>query len=136
MRNNINRKTCLLILMTFMTITFFAFSEAFADQRVSGRYLKASGKNIVVELNISDTPPPLVIIVQKLPKGTEVIESIPRVKKYSPAKGVAKWLLRNVQPGKMLITLNLKNPIADGVLKGEVRYRDNSGNMVTSLLAM
>ena len=103
---------------------------AVADELVSGRYLSASGKEIRVELKIDSPPPASVIIVQKLPKGTGVIASSPKVKMYDPVKGEAKWLLSKVSPGKMTISMTLDRAMAKGDVSGEVRCRNTAGKMV------
>ena len=104
---------------------------AAAEDLVSGRYLKGAGKEIVVELEISSPAPPLVIVVQNLPKGIKVISSSPELKKYNPKKGVAKWLLREAKPGKMTVSLQLDRPVAKDTVHGEIRCRDAGGKMVS-----
>jgi hypothetical protein len=108
--------------------------NAAADELVTGRYLSASGKEIRVELKIGSPAPPSVILIQKLPKGTGVTASSPELKKYSPAKGKAKWLLSKVKPGKMTISMTLDRAIAKGEVSGEVRCRNSAGKMVSVAL--
>ena len=118
------------MIITVVTILAVAAPRVFANQSVSARYLKSSGNEIIVELNVSSLPPPLIIIVQNLPPKTEIVHSAPKAEKYSPGKGVAKWLLKNIQSGKHLVSLELKDPIQAKVT-GEIRYRDNSSQMIT-----
>lgn len=117
----------------FVVILFILASPfvAAADELVSGRYLRAEGKEIKVELKIGSPAPASVIVVQKLPKGTGVISSSPKVKNYNPAKGKAKWLLSKVSSGKMTISMTLDRAIAKGEVSGEVRCRNTDGKMVS-----
>lgn len=102
-----------------------------AENLVSGHYLKGAGQEIIIELKISTPAPPLVIVVQHLPKGVNVVAAEPELKKYMPNKGVAKWLLPKVATGQTTISLQLDRPIERGELNGEIRFRDAAGKMVS-----
>ena len=119
------------IALTIMLTFFLIPARSFGKEQVSGRYLQSSGTLIEVELNISSPAPPLVIVIQKLPKDTSVTGSSPTHVKYKPGKGVIKWLLRGVNAGKMRISLNLASSVKKGEVKGEIRWRDNSGKKVS-----
>lgn len=106
-----------------------------AEDLVAGRYLKSSGKEIKVELRIGSPAPASIIVIQKLPKGTGVVSSSPKLKMYNPVKGKAKWLLSKVNPGKMMISMTLDRAIAKGEVSGEVRCRDAAGKMVKFALS-
>ena len=108
---------------------------ATAGDLVSGHYLKSSGKEIKVELRIGSPAPASIIVIQRLPKGTGVVSSSPKLKMYNPAKGKAKWLLSKVRPGKTTISMTLDRAIAKGEVSGEVRCRDASGKMLKVDLA-
>ncbi|MCK4840197.1 MAG: hypothetical protein KAS94_15430 [Desulfobulbaceae bacterium] len=105
--------------------------SADAENLVSGRYLKGAGQEIKIELMISSPAPPLVIVVQHLPKGVKVVAAEPELKKYKPNKGVAKWLLHKVAPGKMTVSLQLDRSVEKGEINGEIRCRDTAGKMVS-----
>ena len=75
-----------------------------------------------------------MIVIQNLPKGVKVVGSKPELKKYNPNKGVAKWLLRKVAPGKMVVSLQLDRPVDKGEINGEVRCRNSAGKMVSIAL--
>ncbi|MEN8136488.1 MAG: hypothetical protein ABFS18_13280 [Thermodesulfobacteriota bacterium] len=121
----------LLVLITGVLLCPLA---AAAEDLVSARYLKGEGQEIKIELAISSPAPPLVIVVQHLPKDVKVVAAEPELKKYNPNKGVAKWLLRKVAPGKMMVSLQLDRSIEKGEINGEVRCRDAAGKMVSILL--
>lgn len=101
-----------------------------AGELVAGRYLPGDGQEIKLELEIGSPPPPLVIVVQNLPKGIKVVGSSPELIRYDPDEGVAKWLLHKVNPGKMVITLRLDRPVEKGKIRGELRWRNPAGMMV------
>ncbi|MBU0482675.1 MAG: hypothetical protein KKG47_16400 [Proteobacteria bacterium] len=104
--------------------------HAVSEELASGRYLSGSGARIEVELDISTPAPPLVIVIQNLPPGTRVTDSTPELMKYDADKGVAKWLLRGLKPGKFRITMQLDRSLHQGEVSGEIRCRDSGGNMV------
>ena len=101
-----------------------------AENLVSGHYLKGEGQEIKIELKISSPAPPLVIVVQHLPKGVKVVAAEPELQKYMPNKVVAKWLLHKVAPGKMTVSLQLDRSVEKGEISGEIRCRDAAGKMV------
>lgn len=105
-------------------------SSAEAENLVSGHYLKGQGQEIKIELKISSPAPPLVIVSQHLPQGVKVVAASPELTKYKPSKGVAKWLLRKVAPGKMTLSLQLDRSVEKGEINGEIRCRDAAGKMV------
>ena len=108
---------------------------AHATGPVSGHYIKGEGQDIKLALQISAPAPLLVIVVQHLPEGVEVVTATPKLKKYNPDRGVAKWLLRKAVPGEMLISLHLDRPVKLGEINGEIRYRDAAGKMASVPLA-
>ena len=106
-----------------------------AEELVSGRYHGLGSKEIKVELTIGNPAPASIILVQNLPGGVKVIASNPELKKYSPAKGKAKWLLNKVKAGKMVVSVSCDRLISKGEVSGEIRYRNTSGKMVSSPLS-
>ena len=88
-----------------------------------------------MELAIGSPAPASIILIQNLPIGVKVIASSPELKKYSPGKGKAKWLLRKVAPGKKIVSVTLERSVAKGEVSGEIRYRDAAGQMVAVQLS-
>ncbi len=121
----------IITILTWILIIMAAPMMVFADELVSGRYLSASGKEIRIELKIGVPAPSSVIVVQKLPKGTKIVSSSPRLKKYDPAQGKAKWLISKVNSGKRIISMTLDRVISKGEVSGEVRCRNKAGKMVS-----
>lgn len=122
---------CRFWLLVVITGMFLCPVAANAASPVAGYYVKGEGKEIKIALEISSPAPPLVIVVQHLPKGIKVVTANPELQKYNPAKGVAKWLLRKVAPGKMTVSLKLDRPVKKGEINGEIRYRDATGKMTS-----
>lgn len=105
-----------------------------AEDLVSGHYINGGGREIKIELVIGSPAPPLVIVSQKIPKGVKVLSAIPELKKYAPDKGIAKWLLNKVEPGKMIITMQLDRPVAKDEISGEIMSRNRAGKLVSIAL--
>ena len=98
--------------------------SVFAADLVSGRYLSSSGKSIELSLDIQSPAPVSLIIEQYLPPGTEILASKPKFKKYNRKNGKAKWLLKNVRSGKMIVKLQLANKIGQGSIRALLRCKD------------
>ncbi len=110
-------------------------SMARAEGIVSCKYLKAEGRNIELQLEVTGPAPVTIIVLQYLPAGVKILNSKPAMKKYNHKKGVAKWLLKNVRPGKMRVRMKFDKALKPGKIKGELRYRvPGSGTMESMLI--
>ena len=124
-----HRKRMTLILKLFTTfilvnmLFILNVDSVWAKDLISCRYVKASGQNVVLELNIENPVPAMVIVMQKIPKGTSVINATPNFKKYNRASGEIKWLLASLKPGHMLVTMNLSKSVHKGDVTGEIHYK-------------
>jgi len=108
------------------------FPEGAAAQNVSGHYLEKTGDRIGIELEIAPPLPPLVIVIQKLPVGVQVVEASPPSKLADLGRGQVKWLLSGLAAGKHRLELKLDRPAAARAGGGEIRYRDPAdGKLVT-----
>lgn len=122
---------CWRVLLLVLLATFLVGpARAGTEQLVSGHYLQGVGKEIEIGLEIGAPAPMLVIVIQNLPGGIGVVGSKPELKKYDPEKGVAKWLLNKVAAGRMTVSLQLARPVGPGEISGEIRYRNEAGEMV------
>ena len=111
-------------------------STADAADKVRGRYLDKRGAEIRIELEVVAPAPPLVIVVQRLPVGVQVVAAEPESKLADPGLGQVKWLLSGLTPGKHRLLLTLDRPAAGEAGGGEIRYRDPvDGGMVSSPIA-
>ncbi|MBC8316798.1 MAG: hypothetical protein H8E41_02765 [Desulfobulbaceae bacterium] len=108
----------------FVVFVFLSGKPADAADLVSGSYTSFSGNSIVLSIDIQSPPPASLIIEQYLPPGTEIVGSEPKLKKYNIKKGEAKWLLKDVRPGKMTVKLQLAGKIAKGDVRALLRCMD------------
>lgn len=111
---------------------FVAPAEAGAAASVRGRYLDKAGAKIRIELEVALPVPALVIVLQSLPAGVQVIVARPESKLADPGLGQVKWLLSGLSAGRHLLELELDRPAAAQAGGGEIRYRNPAdGNMVS-----
>jgi hypothetical protein len=109
-------------------------ATAGAQGVVSCKYLKAGGRHIELELQVTGTVPVTVIVLQNLPPEVKIVRSKPAMKKYNQKNGQAKWLLKNVSPGKVKVTMELDKSIMPGQISGKLRYRSPDGGAMETML--
>lgn len=128
-RKNIGMAATSLFLLFLLTMLKPLPGEA--AELVRCRYLKASGTEITLELQIGSPPPASLIVIQNFPSDVEIVSSSPPIKKLSKNQGEAKWLLTGLSPGNVVLVLTLNAPVAPGQITGEIRYKNPiSGSMV------
>ena len=116
----------LLLLMALPCQTSFG-----ARQEVSARYSQPRGTNISWHIKIPSPPPAAVIVIQSIPTGTVIKESSPAYSSYDPTTGTAKWLLTNVLPGQINMTMELDTPIRKkGEIHGKIIFQDQSSQAI------
>ncbi len=104
-----------------------------AAELISGEYVSSEGTEIVLELSIKSPPPSSVIIIMRLPKGTETMKAEPATR--TKKDGEAKWLLKDLSEGSHRISLLLAAPLPEGAVSCEVRYRNPAtGDMHTVII--
>ena len=126
-RQRIFRRTFLVFLLATGFFLLQLSSNGMADELVSCRYQQATGKKISLRLDIGSPPPSMLILIQRVPKGITINKATPPVKKYNPRKGEAKWLLKGLQPGAMLFTMDLDGEVSADQISGEIRYKNPAG---------
>jgi len=85
-----------------------------------------------LELNISEPVPASIIISLNLPPQFDVLDSTPPVKKHSKKDNEVKWLLKDLQPGRHVITYLLSSPLPPEQFECIVQYRDpRTGQMIS-----
>jgi hypothetical protein len=100
--------------------------KVYAGDLVSARYIASEGQKIVMELEIQSPAPNTIIVIQHLPEGTGIKQSNPPFDKYDPKHGEAKWLLKKIKPGTLLISMETAGSVRSDEVKGEIRYKDPS----------
>lgn len=107
-----------------------------AGELVSARYLRAQGRELVVKIIVGSPPPPSLILIQNLPAGVTIRRSRPPAQSVNAAGGKAKWLLREVQTGTIVVRMSLDRAVHAAAITGEIRYREpRSGIMITLPIA-
>jgi hypothetical protein len=125
------RKRMFLLFMLFACVNLLAVQTASARDLVSGRYISSAGKNIILDLDIKGPSTGNLIVHQFLSAEVDIISSAPSLVKFDRKSGKAQWLIKKVQPGKVRITMELSAPILPGLVRAEVRCRDQeTGRMV------
>ncbi len=100
---------------------------------VSGQYLEKSATGLRLEIRVGSPTPTSLILIQHLPPGTRVRNAAPAYKKYNPAKGEVRWLMRNLRPGVFTVRLDLETPVQPSTIRAEIRCKDpETGKMVTT----
>ena len=132
MRKNNRFKASGPLCVVFLFCGLFASSGIHAaDNPVSYRYLSASGQDIRLEIVVAAPSPASLIVSQVLPDRILLEQSNPRFQKYNPAQGEVSWLFTDLRPGSYQLSMRLATPVAQGRLRGEIRYKDpGSGRMV------
>ncbi|MBU0483567.1 MAG: hypothetical protein KKB30_03530 [Proteobacteria bacterium] len=119
------------ILIAF--IILLSAKPAGADDLVAARYLTVEPKRIELELDLRPPTPASIIVIQKLPSGTEIESSTPQVSKYDKKKGLAKFLLRQIDPGQTVITLQLKENVTKSDIHATIKYMDPASGKTTEI---
>jgi len=121
---NLRVKKWIYFLCIGAVAALFNGQSVFAADLVSGYYISSSGKMIELAIDIQSPSPASLIIEQYLPPGTQIASSQPKFKKYDIKKGKAKWLLKNVRSGKMIVKLQLVDTLDKGKIRALLRCKD------------
>ena len=93
-----------------------------ADRPVAGRYLRAAGQHLQLQLTIGSPAPASIIVVQTLPPGTAIVQAQPAAQRIDGRRGEVKWLLKG-ESGAMVLDLQLAQPVRAGEVRGQIRYK-------------
>jgi hypothetical protein len=107
--------------------------KVYAGDLVSAGYITSEGQKIVMELKIHSPVPNTVIVIQHLPKGTGIKQSLPHFDKYNPKHCEAKWLLKKVKPGTLRISMEITGSVKSNEVRGEIRYKDPSTSTMSRI---
>ncbi len=122
----------LLVLYIFAGLLFSSHYSIAAANLVSGRYLSATGNEVVLSLSIQSPSPVNLIVEQYLPPGNSIISTSPQAVKIDAARGKVKWLFRNTKSGGITLSIHLQTPLK-GSARAIIRYRDPNGGSFTEL---
>ena len=116
------RHCCLIILLLFL----FA-NPGNTSANISAEYTKSQGTELVVSITVTAPSPSLLILMQKLPPGVQMVNSEPPAMNDNTKKGVVKWLIREVTPGTHTIRLFLNREVTAKEISASIRYKPASG---------
>jgi hypothetical protein len=103
-----------------------------AEPDMSARYVKASGTQLVIEITAGSHPPASAILIQRLPGEVKILDSQPGYSNYNARKNRAKWLLRNLKPGKTKVRMTLDRSVSETNISAEIRFKPaQGGKMIT-----
>jgi|GEM_PF-2990521 len=108
----------------WMVIAGIICPPAGANEGVVCRYLKAQGREIIIEVAVTPPSPSSLIIVQQLPKGVRIVSASPPVKKFDINRNQARWLIMAVKTPTTRIRFRLDKAVEPSELSGEARYKD------------
>lgn len=111
----------------FICSVLFLAGRLEAAPAVTASYSQSSGTRLVIEITTGSPPPASVILVQRFPAGTTMVSSQPGASNYNAGKNVAKWLLRNLRPGKSMVTVTLDRAVSAGEVSAEIRFKPQDG---------
>ena len=117
-------REAILFLFTAFGIFLLFASQAHAIEPVSGQYRSTFGTIVQLDLRVSYPPPASIIIEQYFPVGLQVISSEPALRKINDTRGVAKWLLKGVEPGFYSFSLRFDRPVQSSIFHAIIRYRN------------
>lgn len=96
------------------------------------RYLENSNGRSVLELVLDDPAPSSVIVRQRIPEGSRVLDVSPAYSKYASKKHELKWLVKGPRPGITRIVVSFTVPLSGKGLSAVIRCKDpRDGTLVT-----
>ena len=104
-----------------------------AAPNISANYVKDNGTQLMIEITTGSNPPASAILMLRLPAGTRIIASQPEVSNYNPKKNNAKWLLRNLRPGKSTVSMTLDHAVNATEIAAEIRFKPKPGEKMVTI---
>jgi hypothetical protein len=108
----------------FLLFVFSLAPSGQAAEIIQGQYISKTATSFVLKIQVGRPAPANLIVIQRLPPGTAISNASPPPNKYNKKKGVVRWLLRNVRPGTLQVSLNLKNRVNPGQVRAEIRCKN------------
>lgn len=104
-----------------------------AAPEITARYSQSQGTRLVIEINVGASQPSSAILVQHLPAGVRILSSQPEPEQYGENRGRAKWLLRNLRPGKSTVSMTLDRAVSGADISAEIRFKSAQGGKMTTI---
>lgn len=104
-----------------------------AAANVSGRYLDRGGNEIHLQLLVERPAPAAFIVIQKMPRGTQLLSATPPPSNDSGP--VVKWLFKRPRPGSYLVRMHFSTPLSVHQIEGTISYRhpENGSPVLTRI---
>lgn len=102
-----------------------------AAPAISARFEQSHGTQLVIEIMAGPNPPASAILVQQFPAGITMIDARPPASNYNQRSNTAKWLLRNLRPGRSTINITLDHPVKGSDVSAELRFKPQGGAMTS-----
>jgi hypothetical protein len=122
---------CLVFLFSLLVLPLPRASHA--GTGVSAAYVQAQGTLLAVEIRVGTPPPSSLILIQNLPPGVSILSAQPPANNVNPGKGEAKWLLRDITAGQVIIRMTLDRPVNAGDISAEIRFMPAQGSGMQTL---
>ncbi|MDW7773503.1 MAG: hypothetical protein SCH71_11500 [Desulfobulbaceae bacterium] len=119
--------------LMMMPCLFFAALPGQASSTITATYLHSGGKSQSIRIEVGSPPPSSLILIQKLPPGTNILRSEPPAQKVDPGAGEAKWLFRNLNPGVIIVSFSVDREISAAEISGQIRFKSPGGEGMKSL---
>lgn len=94
-----------------------------AASLVTATYLQDGGTELIIRIEVGAPPPSSLILVQKLPPGTNILHSRPPAQKVSPEEGEAKWLFHKLESGILTVSFSLDREVSPAEISGQIRFK-------------
>lgn len=113
---------------------YIACFPAIGSEKISARFTEPRGTHIKWKIKIPSPAPAAVIVNQYIRPGSSINESSHPVSSYDQKKGVAKWILKGLQPGSLRMDMKIDKPIRKkGEIRGEIIFQDQNANTIASV---
>lgn len=125
--------------LLLLTGTCFLWAELLmptllqAAPAITARYVQSHGTQLVIEINAGSSPPASAILIQHLPPGVRILASQPEAKHYSEEKNKAKWLFRNLRPGRSTVSMTLDRAVTQAEISAVIRFKSQQNGEVETI---
>lgn len=124
----------MVIFATILIYLCLACGTAIGTGKIRARFTEPRGTYITWWVKIPNPAPAAVLVNQYIRPGTKILESSHPVSSYDSEKGLAKWLLTGIKPGKLKMFMKIDKPILKkGQIKGEIIFQDQNANTIASV---
>lgn len=110
---------CCAIVLLILVCT----SHALARDSAKVQYINASGNSVAFTVTVTAPPPTSLIIQHFHNPANRLINATPRASQIDNSNGTAKWLIRDVRPGRYTFSLTFAKGVRKQSIHTALRYR-------------